>query len=264
MRTQNSLRMSAQSSIEALRVGLILGRQDYRKTAAGSALGRLWPTIGLAIRILFIGFIFGTVLGARPSEYISWLGTGWMVWLFISSSIKEGVTCYLSAKSFIRSSRLPLLSYPLRVVIRELLFFGQNLLFVVLLLVITGATFTSAFLMFIPGLVINALFFALFAITVAPIATRFSDLGQLTSSVVGVMFFALPIMWRPGDIGNEVAHLLLGLNPVYHLVQVVRLPLLSEMPTLTNYVLALIGIAVAGVTALLSHSRFSERVVYWL
>lgn len=250
--------------LEALRVGFVLGRQDYRKTAAGSVLGRAWPTIGLAIRVLFIGLIFGTVLGANRSDYLAWLATGWLVWLFISGSIRQGASAYLAAKSYIRSTRLPLASYPVREVVREFLLFGQNFFLVLLILILTGQPINPLFLLFVPGLLLNVLFFTLLSIVVAPLVARYVDLGQLISSLVGVMFFALPIMWRPSDIGNETAYLVLGLNPVYHLVQIVRLPLLSESPTLTNYGLAATGICILSISAFLVHGRVKNKVVYWL
>ena len=253
-----------ESVLESLRIGFVLGRQDYRKTAAGSVLGRAWPTIGLAIRVLFIGLIFSAVLEADRNEYLAWLATGWLVWLFISGSIRQGASAYLAAKSYIRSTRIPLASYPVREVVREFLILGQNFLFVVLILVLTAQPVNPLFLLFFPGLLLNVVFFVLLSIVVAPLVARYVDLGQLITSLVGVMFFALPIMWRPADIGNETAHLVLGLNPVYHLVQIVRLPLLSESPTLTNYALSAAGVCILSISAFLVHGRVKNKVVYWL
>jgi ABC-type polysaccharide/polyol phosphate export permease len=95
------------------------------------------------------------------------------------------------------------------------------------------------------------------------LAARFKDFGPFISSIVGVMFFALPIMWKPESIESELAHLILGLNPLYHYLQIVRLPLLSEVPTDINYLLATAGAVVFLVVGLIVMNRTRNKIVYW-
>ena len=77
------------------------------------------------------------------------------------------------------------------------------------------------------------------------------------------MFFMIPIVWRPETIESDLAHLILGLNPLYHFLQIVRLSLLNEVPTLSNYLLALLGAAVFFAIGSLVVRRTRNKIVYW-
>ena len=77
------------------------------------------------------------------------------------------------------------------------------------------------------------------------------------------MFFMIPIVWRPETIESDLAHLILGLNPLYHFLQIVLLSLLNEVPTLSNYLLALLGAAVFFAIGSLVVRRTRNKIVYW-
>ncbi len=63
---------------------------------------------------------------------------------------------------------------------------------------------------------------------------------------------------------QRAALYLLDLNPVYHLLEIVRLPLLGMVPRAANWAVAL-GLALAGwCAALLLFGRFKRRIAYWL
>jgi lipopolysaccharide transport system permease protein len=98
----------------------------------------------------------------------------------------------------------------------------------------------------------------------ALLSARFRDTPPIVNSLMTVAFYVTPVMWYPSLLPGGTAHLLLGLNPLYHLLQIVRLPILGELPTLENwYLSALLAIAGWAIT-LLSFSRFRSRVAFWV
>jgi len=57
---------------------------------------------------------------------------------------------------------------------------------------------------------------------------------------------------------------LLDLNPAYHLLEIVRAPLLGQWPSALNWVVSG-GLAIVGwALALLFYGRFRRRIAYWL
>jgi ABC-type polysaccharide/polyol phosphate export permease len=253
----------ANQIVGSIRLGWIMGSKDLALIGVGSRLGQWWPTVGLAIRIAFVGSVFSLVLGSRPNDYAPWLATGWAVWGMISSSLTSSSSTFTVSKGMMLALPIPKEAFVVRVIAKELLLLAQNSLLVIGVVLITGVGIGLELLLIIPGLFITSVFLLGVGLILAPLVARFKDFGPFISSIVGVMFFVLPIMWKPENIESEIAHLILGLNPLYHYLQIVRLPLLSELPTTVNYLLATAGAVVFLVIGMLVVRKARDKIVYW-
>jgi ABC-type polysaccharide/polyol phosphate export permease len=248
---------------EAIRLGWIMGSKDFALLSIGSRMGKWWPTIGLAIRIAFVGSIFGLVLGSRPLDYVPWLATGWAVWGMISSALTGSASALSSNKGMMLALAMPKEAFVVKVIVKELLLLVQNSLLVFAVVLITGVGVGFELLLIVPGLIITSVFLYGVGLILAPLVARYKDFGPFISSIIGVMFFVLPIMWRPESIQSDLAHLILGLNPLYHYLQIVRLPLLSEVPTDINYLLATAGAVVFLGLGMIVMKKTRNKIVYW-
>jgi ABC-type polysaccharide/polyol phosphate export permease len=248
---------------QILKMGWVMGQRGFAVLGAGQSLGRLWPTIGLAIRITFVGIIFSLVFERRTVDYVPWLATGWAVWALISSSITSAANVFSSSKGLMLSLPIPKEAFLVKVVVTQLLLLIQNMALVLFVVVVSGVPVNISFLLCVPGVLLTSMFLIGVGFFFAPLVARYKDLGPLISSIVGVMFFTLPIMWKLEDIKSDLVQLVLGLNPLYHYLQIVRLPLLSEVPTDMNYLLATVGAFLALIvgTAVMNHTR--DKIVYW-
>jgi ABC-type polysaccharide/polyol phosphate export permease len=79
-----------------------------------------------------------------------------------------------------------------------------------------------------------------------------------------LVFFMTPLIWDRSHIGGKVHALWIEANPFYHLIEVMRSPLLGKAPPLLS-VLCVVAMAVVGwwLTYLLFR-RFRRRIPYWL
>src|SRR5262249_27804557 len=111
--------------------------------------------------------------------------------------------------------------------------------------------------------------FALFLVNAAWIAlasailsTRYRDIPQVISNLIQVVFFVTPIFWSPSVMSHRPAFV--ELNPFYHLLAVVRDPLLGASPPVHSWLFC-IGMAVTGlaVTSWL-YRRAHARIAYWV
>ena len=74
--------------------------------------------------------------------------------------------------------------------------------------------------------------------------------------------FATPIMWTVSALGDS--KIVAEVNPVYHLIEITRAPLLGMAPEPRSWLIAC-GLAVVGsVLALALMVRASRRIVFWL
>jgi ABC-2 type transport system permease protein/lipopolysaccharide transport system permease protein len=117
-------------------------------------------------------------------------------------------------------------------------------------------------LLAIPGLMIVALNGTIASLTIGIVSARFRDIPQLIASIVQILFFLTPIFWKPESL-RAYAYVT-DFNPFFHLLEIVRAPLLGNFPTTANYfavlLLTLINVAVASAF----FSRYRARIAYWI
>ena len=58
---------------------------------------------------------------------------------------------------------------------------------------------------------------------------RFRDIQQLVGTLLQISLFLTPIFWSPDQLSGRTA-LLAALNPMYHLIAIIREPLLGQAP----------------------------------
>jgi ABC-type polysaccharide/polyol phosphate export permease len=98
--------------------------------------------------------------------------------------------------------------------------------------------------------------------SVAILCTRFRDVPQIITNFLQVVFFLTPIFWSIDTLPHRPAFILW--NPLYHLVDIVRAPLLGQTPTLVSWATAA-GLAVVGsLCTILLYRRTYARIPYWV
>ncbi|MDA4809400.1 ABC transporter permease, partial [Enterobacter hormaechei] len=83
-------------------------------------------------------------------------------------------------------------------------------------------------------------------VVLAVVCTRYRDLTQIIQNVMQVGMYVTPIMWQPHQLPADKSMLMLDLNPFYHLISVVREPLLGQTGTALNWGVVA-GMAIIGV-----------------
>ena len=244
-------------------VGL-LGWQDVRQRYRRSMLGPFWLTISMGVMIGTIGVVFGQIFNTPMTEFLPFLATGMIVWTFISSVIGEGCTGFISAEGIIKQLPIPLFVHVLRMIWRNVLILGHNLVILPLVFLAVGKPLSVVVFFSIPGFSLAAINLAWVALILAVLCARYRDLSQIVGSVLQVVFYLTPIMWMPSLLPQRASLYLIDLNPVFHLLEIIRAPLLGQFPSMTNWMVSS-GLALFGWgLALAIYGRYKRRIAYWL
>ena len=157
---------------------------------------------------------------------------GLTVWNLLSSFVLEGINVFNNNRSFILNSNTPIAFYALRQVSRNVI----NFLIVIIpgiLVAIVQGNFSWTILTFFPFYLSLICFLGFSLICVFGVCgTLYPDLAQLVSPAVQVMFIVTPVFWSKSIL--EHREFLFQLNPFYWAVEVLRLPLLGQFPSLLN------------------------------
>lgn len=266
MRNSNSLVALSDITAALKRHHLVgvLGWQDVRGRYRRSALGPFWITLGMGVMIGTIGIVFGQIFNSPMHDFFPFLAAGTILWSFISTVIAEGSVGFIMSEAIVKQLPIPLFVHMMRMVWRNLLILGHNIVIFPLVLLAVGKPLTWIALLSIPGLMMTIINLSWIALVLGILCARYRDLPQIVNSLLQVVFYLTPIMWMPKLLPARAGVYLLDANPFYHMVEIVRAPLLGEYASVTNWVVSL-AIAVLGwAFALAFFGRYRNRIAYWL
>lgn len=242
-----------------------IGLQDIRIRYRRSALGIGWIFLNLLIMLSSVGLIYSHLLGQDLKKFLPFLTIGLITWGYITSSIIEGGNAFLASEGYIRQIGLPLYIYIFRffVSITTTMLISLPAYFIVALAY--SVHFGWGCLWALVGLfLLGAVCFLMIAIF-AHLNVRFRDLPHVASSALQVLFFATPIIWPPETLRFGKLRWVMDLNPFYHLIEVVRRPLImSEPASEWNYLAVIILIIVLSLLVWLFSKTYSLRIAYLL
>lgn len=246
----------------AWRMWWMLAKNDVVRRYRRSRVGQLWLTLSMAVMIFGLGAVYSSLFGTSMADYLPHLGTGLVLWGLISSTIIESCSGFTENESIIRQIALPRFTYLLRTISRNLFVFAHNLIILPILYIVTGSPVNWHILLFSPGLLLVLANLAWVGYLLAILSARFRDIPQIVASIVQVAFFISPVVFKPSQL--RVDHPVLILNPFASMLEVMREPLLGNLPSMTAY-LILLGLLVFGWLFTLAFAgKYSQRVVYWL
>jgi lipopolysaccharide transport system permease protein len=219
----------------------------------------------MAIQIATMGVVFSLIFKSDIQNYLPFLATSVIIWGFMSSVLSEGCLSFINGEAIIKQLNIPLYIHVLRVVWKNIITLGHNLVILPLVFLVIWHGVSWQLLLVVPGLVILIANLTWLATVLGALSSRFRDLPPIITSLLTVTFYVTPVMWYPTLIGNnQLAHMLLGLNPFYHLLQMVRLPILGQAPTIENWVLSLVFALVGWAFTILLMGRVQNKIAYWV
>lgn len=235
---------------------------DIRQRFQRSVLGPFWLTISMGTMVAALGLVFSSLFNQDIAKTLPYISTGIIFWGLLTSCINEGTTVFISAESYIRNLPMPLSVHFYRMMARNLIIWVFNMAIYLVVAVYFGLMPEWNALLFIPGFILFLINAAWISLAVGVLSTRYRDIPQVIANVLQVVFFLTPIFWSPESLPNRPAFVLF--NPFYHLIEIVRAPLLGAVAPLPSWGIC-IGMALAGFgfTAWL-YRRAHARIAYWV
>lgn len=240
-----------------------LGWQDIRTRYRRSALGPLWITISTAVTVAAMGPLYGALFARSPGEFIPHLALGLIFWAFMSGSINEFCDAFSGSAHYLKQVKLPLTIFVLRVIYRQFIILGHNILIYPVVMVLLGKSVNLNIFWAIPGLLLVSVNLLWIGLVVAIFCTRYRDMHPVVGSVMSLMFFITPIVWQVDQLPPGRAHLA-DLNPLTILLELMRQPILGGVPAPMYWAVAAIAAVAGSVFAVALLARFRHRVAYWL
>jgi ABC-2 type transport system permease protein len=250
---------------------LHLGWQDIKQRYRRSVIGPFWITIATGVQAIAMGLLYSVLLNIDLREFLPHVTVGLIIWNLISAAILEGGDVFVANEGLIKQLPSALSVHVYRLVWRQLLLLGHNMLIYVIIIAIFwppgGLHWTVIFA--IPALVLILLNAVWVSILFGIIATRYRDIAPILGSFVTLMFFMTPIVWTTSGLesmGGEAANRakLVEINPLFHYLDIIRAPLIGEDQQAYHWYIVLGFTVVGWALAIVALKKYRARVPYWV
>lgn len=243
-----------------------LSMSDLRARWRRSFFGVFWSILQPLGLTLLLSFVFSRIFGSELGSYAPYILSGMIIWEYIVACVVGGALAFVQADAYIKQTYHPLAIYTLR-----------NALTGLVVLAMASTSLVAWVLVAFPqnlswswlgALSIFPLLLAIawpWATIMAYMTARFRDIPHALGLVLQAMWFVSPIYFEASTFRNGGLHVLLDFNPIYHLLEIVRSPLLrGEWPALANYIWCIGTALVLALLAWAIGQRSEKRVIFYL
>jgi ABC-type polysaccharide/polyol phosphate export permease len=242
------------------RLGWLDVKRRYRRTL----LGPFWTSISLALYVGSVGIVGAGLWRQNIHEYLPFLVSGMIAWFLVSTIINESCALLVSGHALFRNARFDysILAYAL--IWRNFIVFFHNLVVYVFIVgLLNPGLFSVTALLAIPGAILIAVNGVWVALLCGMLCLRFRDVAPLVNSIMQIAMLITPIFWPPASLEDSRRLIFVDTNPLYHLIDIVRAPLLGDVPRGISYAVVLLITACGWTLTYRLFGHFRKRIAYW-
>lgn len=240
----------------------LLAWYDIKHRYRGSVIGPFWVTLSTLAMVAALGMIYSGIFHQEIRDYLPYLAVGMITWTLISAVLTEACTIFVSVEQVIKQINMPFSAHVYRVLARNFIIYGHNLIVYVGVVLFFGVPVRPVVLLALAGFALFVLFAVPVALLLAMICARFRDVPQIVASVIQVVFFMTPIFFRPEMLGGRIRFI--TYNPFYAFIDLIRSPMLGDLPAASSWAMAAATVAVAWLVGFPFFARFRARIAYWV
>jgi ABC-type polysaccharide/polyol phosphate export permease len=232
---------------------------QYRR----SRIGPLWETINIAVMVCGLAIVTSGLFGGNLTDLIGYIGLGIIIWSAISTLVLEGCSTFVRNSNQILTSNISVDLYVGRTVSKAFITFAHHFVLYLVGLALGLAPLNWISLLAIPGILLLFLN-GIFVVTIfAFICARYRDLELIIRNLLQLAFLVTPIFWNYQQIGAH-RRFIVDYNALFHFIQLVRMPLLGEVPSVQAY-LAVMGMTLfCFLIAALTYYKMRRRLAFFL
>lgn len=257
---------SRQAHLKTLSIAWQLARLDILRRYTATMLGIVWAVLAPLLMSAVIGIVFSNLFGQKLAEFLPYLFLNLTLWAFFAASIDSGAIAFLAAEGYIKQiAKVSFYTYPLRMVLAAFFTLLLGLAAVAGVILLFGGRVSLTWLLIVPGLALWLAFgFAVCTIS-AVLNTWVRDFQHLQAVGVQALFYATPVMFPAALLVEHRLGGLLTWNPLYHLMMIVRVPMLyNDFPEPSHYVASALSVGFFMVGAVVAMRFARHRLVFWL
>ncbi len=239
-----------------------LAHIDLKNRYRGSILGPFWLTLATGVLIGGIGLLYGGLFGHPLATYLPFVAVSIVIWTFIAATLTEASTLFLGEGMVLKQLPVPASLFITRLLYRNILVLAHNAIIVAIVLIAFPQSWTVSILLLPVSVVLVVLNLWWLSVVISIASARFRDIPPIVASLLQILFFVSPVIWRKEDLPKHA--LLADINPFYHLIEILRAPLMGSAVPVLSLILCAVAAIVGTLGALHLRKWAEKRLVYWI
>ena len=207
---------------------------EFRRTYFGTVFGYLWSLVRPLMLFGVLLFVFTQVfkVGSGLDDYPVLLLLGIVQFTFFQEATTAALTSVVAQEGVVRKTQFPRLVIPLATVLTSFFNFCLNLAIVLVFILAWGVEPMWTWLLFPVAVAALFVLTATVSMILSVLFVRFRDVAIIWTVLAQVLFYATPILYPLGLVGEEeflsqrIEHLLM-LNPLAVIFEQVRVWMLE-------------------------------------
>jgi len=245
-----------------LPTALFMSWSDTKARYRRSVLGPFWLTLGTAIGVGGLGYVWSTLFNMDKAQFIPLLTVGLILWGFIAGIVTESTQVFIQNAQLIRNVQLPMFFHPLKLMLRHLINLAHNAVVIIIVFLIYPPEWHWSAWLALPAFLLTVLNLGWMSLLIGMFAARYRDTETAITNFMPLLFFMSPVLFKAEQLG--VGSWVVWANPFSYFITAVRDPLLNH-PSPDFVWPVLLSMTVLGwfVTLWLFHTR-RTRIPYWI
>ncbi len=149
-----------------------------------------------------------------------------------------------------------------RLLYRNILVLAHNAIIVAIVLIAFPQSWTVSILLLPVSVVLVVLNLWWLSVVISIASARFRDIPPIVASLLQILFFVSPVIWRKEDLPKHA--LLADINPFYHLIEILRAPLMGSAVPVLSLILCAVAAIVGTVGALHLRKWARSALSIWI
>jgi lipopolysaccharide transport system permease protein len=243
-----------------------LALSDLRSRWRRSFFGVMWSIIQPLGLTLLLSLVFSKIFNTDIVTYAPYVLSGIIVWDYIAANTVGGSLSFVQADAYIKQCNHPLAIYTLRTVVgSSIVLMLASVSLYIWVLVVMPQNFGWSWLATLTIFPVVAMIAWPVSTILAYFSTRFRDIPHALGLVMQALWFVSPVYFEAKTFQNGGLHFLVDYNPIYHILQIIRAPLLQgQWPTFENYAFSLGTALFFALIAIMVGRKSERKVIFYL
>ena len=239
-----------------------LGGIDIASRYRRSFLGAFWIVLVNSLTIIAIRLVYSSLFGIELQSYFPFLVVGYIFWLWISASLLEMTSSLTAYRYILINNAVDPIAVFARVFARNIIILLHNIPILVVVLALYSPELSLRVLLIVPNFFFVGSIIFLGSGMMSFFAARYQDVQHLITASIGVLFLITPIIWSP-EILTERAYIA-SINPLTHVISLLRAPLLGQVPEPLNYIVCLVLLVLFSFGFFQTYKNYHRRYMFWI
>jgi ABC-2 type transport system permease protein len=220
-------------------------RRDLLTRYKRSVLGVAWTMLNPLGMMIVLSIAFSSAFGIKQEGYAAYVLSGLIAWNFFSQTTNAATSHLVWGGSLLRRIYVPRTVFAVAAVGTGLINLLLSVLPLLLVMLVTRITIKPTVVLLPLPIIFLALFSLGMGLLVSSIAVFFADVAEMYQIVLTAWMYLTPIIYPESMLPEIYRVWIARLNPMYHLVELFRMPVFDGVVPPLPEVLISAGVSIA-------------------